>query len=137
VAAQSTLLEEVEMLLHLPMVILATLSPIAISDPVPKFDIARECHFESESPRLFGRCSHDEADALAQLETEWPQFAGADRSTCVAEATVGGFASYVELVICLEMARDVRNEKTNPRGPLGAQSTSPAPPEMSVVDKHE
>ena len=36
------------MLLHLPIVILATLSPIAISDTVPKFDIVKECRFESE-----------------------------------------------------------------------------------------
>jgi hypothetical protein len=133
----STLLKEVEMLLHLPIVILATFSPIAISDTVPKFDIAKECRFESESSKAFARCSHDEADALQQLETEWPQFLGADRSSCFAEAKVGGFASYVELVICLEMARDVRNDETNRGGPLGAESTPPAAPEMSVIDKHE
>jgi hypothetical protein len=125
------------MLLHVPVVILATLSPTAISDVVPKFDITKECRFESESSKAFDRCSHDEADALQQLETEWPQFSSADRRSCFTEATVGGFASYVELLICLEMARDVAKEKTNPPGPVEVQSTSPAPPEMSVVDKHE
>jgi hypothetical protein len=125
------------MLLHLPIVILVTLSPIAISDTLPKFDIAKECRFESESSEAFGRCSRDEADALQKLETEWPQFVGADRSACFTEATIGGFASYVELLICLEMARDVRNEETNPRGPQGVQSMRPAPSEMGVVDKHE
>jgi hypothetical protein len=125
------------MLLHLPVVMLATLSPIAISDTLPKFDIASECRFESESSRAFDRCSRDEADALQQLVTEWPQFVGADRSTCSAEAAIGGVASYVDLLICLEMARDVGKEKTNPGGPLGAQLTRPVPPEMSVVDKHE
>jgi hypothetical protein len=49
----------------------------------------------------------------------------------------GRFASYVELLICLEMARDAGNEKTNSRSRVGVQSTRPAPPEMSVVDKHE
>ena len=68
------------MLLHLPIVILATLSPIAISDALPRIDIAKECRFESESSKAFDRCSHDEADALQQLQTEWPQFVGADRS---------------------------------------------------------
>lgn len=125
------------MLVHLPIVILATLSPIAISDTVPKFDIAKECRFESESSKAFDRCSHDEADALQQLETEWPHFVGADRRACLTEATVGGFASYVEMLICLEMARDVRNDKTSPSGPLEVQSTRPATPEMSVVDKRE
>jgi hypothetical protein len=125
------------MLLHLPIVILATFSPIAISDMLPKFDIAKECRFESESSGAFDRCSRDEADALQQLETEWPQFVGADRSSCSAEATIGGVASYVDLLICLQMARDVGKEKTNPRGPLEVESTRPAPPEVSVVDEHQ
>jgi hypothetical protein len=30
------------MLLHLPIVILATLSPVAVSDTVPKFDIVKD-----------------------------------------------------------------------------------------------
>jgi hypothetical protein len=34
------------MLLHLPIAILATLSPIAVSDTVPKFDTVRECRIE-------------------------------------------------------------------------------------------
>jgi len=133
----TALLREVEMLLHLPIVILTTLSPIAVSDTVPTFDIAKECRFESESSAVFERCSHDESDALQQIEKEWPQFAAADRSTCFTESTIGGSASYVELQICLEMARDVRNEETNPPGSVGVQPTRPAPPEMSVVDKHD
>jgi hypothetical protein len=40
------------------------------------------------------------------------------------ETTVGGFASYVELLICLEMARDVSDEKTNPHGPLSKTECS-------------
>jgi hypothetical protein len=126
------------MLLHLPIVILATLSPIRVSDEVPRFDIVKECRFESESSVAFDRCSHDETDALQQLEKEWPQFAGSDRRTCFTEATVAGFASYVELLICLEMARDVSNdEKTNASDLSRTQSTPSAPPELSVVDKHD
>jgi len=37
------------MLLHLPIVVIATVSPAAISDAVPKFDIVRECRFEGGS----------------------------------------------------------------------------------------
>ncbi len=126
------------MLLHLPIVILATLSPIAVSDTVPKFDIAKECRFEGGSTAVFDRCSHDEADALRQLETEWPQFAGADRTGCFTEATVGGFASYVDLLICLEMARDVRKQKIDPADSLASTAAQhPAQPEVSVVDRHD
>src|SRR5712671_111109 len=34
---------EFDMLLHLPIAILATLSPIPVADTVPTFDITREC----------------------------------------------------------------------------------------------
>jgi len=125
------------MLLHLPILMLATLSPITVSDTVPRFDIAKECRFESESSEVLARCVRDEGDALQQIEKEWPHFVGADRNTCLTEATIGGFASYVELMICLEMSRDVRNEETSPRGPARGQLMRSAPPEVSVVDKHD
>jgi hypothetical protein len=37
------------MLLHLPIAIMATLSPVAVSDTVPKFEIASACRFASGS----------------------------------------------------------------------------------------
>jgi hypothetical protein len=105
------------MLLHLPIAIMATLSPVAVSDTVPKFDIVRECRFEGGSTVEFDRCSQDEAAALEQLKANWAQFAGVDKSTCLSAATVGGFASYVELLTCLEMAREANNTDKNPRDP--------------------
>ena len=103
------------MLLHLPIAILVTLSPIAVSSSVPQFDIARECRFEGGSTAVFERCLQDETVALAQLKTEWAQFAGTDQKTCMIATTAGGFASYVELLTCLEMARDAKNTEDNPR----------------------
>jgi hypothetical protein len=105
------------MLLHLPIAIMATLSPVAVSDTVPKFDIVRECRFEGGSTVEFDRCSQDEAAALEQLKANWAQFAGVDKSTCLSAATVGGFASYVELLTCLEMTREANNTDKNPRDP--------------------
>ena len=105
------------MLLHLPIAILATLSPVAVSDTVPKFDIVRECRFEGGSTVEFGRCSQDEAAALEQLKANWARFTAIDKSTCLSGATVGGFASYVELLTCLEMAREANNTDKNPRDP--------------------
>jgi hypothetical protein len=124
------------MLLHLPIAILTTLAPIPVSDAVPKLDIAKECRFEGGSTAIVDRCSRDEAAALQQLKAEWPQFSDPDRRSCFAEATAAGFASYVELIICLEMARDV-GDITKSRRPLRAQSTPPAQPEVSVVDKRD
>jgi hypothetical protein len=125
------------MLLHLPIAILATLSPIPVSSTVPGFDMARECRFEAGSTVEFDRCSDDESAALRELETEWAQFAGVDRRQCIAMATIGGFASYVELLTCLEMARDVVSANTNPRNPpanSGSRSTQPG--RTGVADRH-
>jgi hypothetical protein len=79
-----------------------------VSDTVPKFDIVRECRFEGGSAVELDRCSEDEGAALRELQPAWAQFAGADKTNCIVEATIGGVASYVELLTCLEMARDVR-----------------------------
>ena len=107
------------MLIHLPIAIAALLSPITVSDTAPPaFDIARECRFEGESIEALDRCSKDEADALRQLQAEWMEFVTADKTTCLATTMVGGFASYVELLTCLENARDVRGEEKIPRSPV-------------------
>jgi hypothetical protein len=124
------------MLFHLPIAILTTLSPIAVSDTVPKFDIVKECRFEGGTSQIFERCSHDETEALQQLQAEWPQFADTIKSSCLAEATVAGFASYVDLIICLEMGRDA-SDKTNSRGPVEGQSIPATQPETNVVDRHD
>jgi hypothetical protein len=105
------------MLLHLPIVILATFSPVAVSDTVPNFDVAKECRFEGGSTADIDRCHQDETTALEQLKANWAQFTGVDKSTCHSLATVGGFASYVELLTCLEMTREANNTDKNPRDP--------------------
>jgi hypothetical protein len=101
------------MLLHLPIAILAALSPIRVSDTVPTFDIARECRYEGRSAANVEQCSRDEAAAQGQLRTEWVRFVGADKRSCMATAQIGGFASYVELLTCLEMTRDDASPNTD------------------------
>ena len=105
------------MLFHLPIVMLATLSPVAVTITVPTFDTVRECRFEGESAVDFDRCQRDESAALDQLRASWTQFVDADRRTCLGATTIGGFASYVELLTCLEMARDANNADKSRRGP--------------------
>jgi hypothetical protein len=121
------------MLLHLPIVILATLSTIAVSDTLPKFDTVRECGFEGGSTADIDRCSRDEATALGQLQQAWTKFAGADKKTCVDETTLGGFASYVELLTCLEMARDVVSANNNPPEPRTKSGPGPTRPGRTGV----
>ena len=115
------------MLLHLPIVILATLSPNAVSDTVPKFDIARECRFEGGATADFEKCTQDEAAALQELRTKWSQFTKADTKSCTIEATIGGFDSYVELQTCLEMESFLH-------GRSQFQPTEPVQPGMRLGD---
>jgi hypothetical protein len=112
------------MLLHLPIAILATLSPIH-ADTVPTFDIVRECRYEGGSTANVEQCSRDETAALAQLKTEWSQFARTDQKTCMVTTTTGGFASYVELLTCLEMARDVARPNNSPVDPRARPASRP------------
>jgi hypothetical protein len=109
-----------------------TFSPVAVADAVPKFDIMRECRFEGGSTVEFDRCSQDEAAALEQLKLNWAQFNGVDRSTCLAVAMVAGFASYVELLTCLEMAREANNTDKNSRDPKRTDPMRPISPGLTV-----
>jgi hypothetical protein len=127
------------MLLHLPIAIMATLSPIAVSDSLPQFDIVRECRFEGGSTASFNRCSQDETAALSALKMEWAQFSGTDQKTCMAATTTGGFTSYVELLTCLEMARDAVSAQTSPdepRAKSGSQPTQAGRPGVTVGEAH-
>jgi hypothetical protein len=99
------------MLIHLPIVILATLHPIAVADAPPKYDIARECRSEGGPADAQQKCAADEAQARDQLLKEWPQFSASARVQCDGESNMDGTASYVEFLTCLEMERDVAAER--------------------------
>jgi hypothetical protein len=116
------------MLLHLPIAIFATPSPIAISDTVPKFDTVRECRIEGGPSVDVARCSRDEAAALRQLQEAWAQYDGADRKACTAEATIGSFAGYVDLLTCLEMTRDAKSVDNNSHSARAKSELQAMPP---------
>jgi hypothetical protein len=95
------------MLVHLPIIILTSLQPVA--DNVPKLDVARECKFEvGSSKELQDKCAEDEKLARDQLQKEWAQFSPTAKRQCIQEATMGDAASYVELQTCLEMEREAQ-----------------------------
>src|ERR1700716_676507 len=98
------------MLVHLPIIILICLHPTPIADAVPKFDIARECQFETGSKGELNRCVTDETQSREQLQTEWAQFTPSAKTQSNQENDVGGILSYVELQTCVEMERDVKKE---------------------------
>jgi hypothetical protein len=86
----------------------ASLPFITIADSVPKFDITRECRSEGGSKAVLEQCIEDESTARDQLQPLWIQSSAADKASCVGETSMDGTPSYVELLTCLEMARDVK-----------------------------
>jgi hypothetical protein len=99
------------MLIHLPIIILASLHPIAIADAVPQFDIVRECQGEGGTKETEQRCATHEMRARDQLRAEWVQFSPSSKLQCIEETNIDDTASYVELLTCLEMERDARIER--------------------------
>lgn len=98
------------MLLHLPIIILTSLHPIAVADAVPQYDIARECQYEGGTKEMEQRCTADEKQAHNKLQAEWTQFSPSAKLQCNEEASIDSVSRYVELLTCLEMERNVKIE---------------------------
>ncbi len=75
---------------------------------MPQFDVAKSCKAEADNAAGATTCIHDENEARDQLRPEWSSFNSTDRTTCSRETSEDGTPSYVELLTCLEMARDAR-----------------------------
>ena len=96
------------LLAHFPIVILASFPFTTVADSVPKFDIAKECRAEGGTKAVIEQCATDEAKARDELQPLWVQFSPQDKAVCLSENNMDGTPSYVELMICLEMARDAK-----------------------------
>jgi hypothetical protein len=84
---------------------------IAVANGVPNFNVEPSCKVAGNTGGDLRRdaCLRTEREARDQLGKEWNGFLAADRTRCVETSTMGGASrSYVELLTCLEIARDVR-----------------------------
>ena len=50
-------------------------------------------------------CKKDEENARTKLEQDWAKYTPAQQTHCVQLSTLGGPASYVELMTCLELSK--------------------------------
>ena len=96
----------------LPILLLSSQIALAAADPVPKFDTGPSCRSTGAAAVMATRdtaaCERDENNARATLEKEWSQFTPSDQARCVRLVTLGGGPSYVELLTCLELAKQVK-----------------------------
>jgi|SRR5579871_7017396 len=82
---------------------------IAVAD-VPAYDVSPACRAAvTVMPGSFEACMKDEAGARARLAASWDRFAGPQRDSCVQTEDTGGSPSYVELLTCLQMAKDAQS----------------------------
>jgi hypothetical protein len=97
-------------------------SAVAFAADVPRLDVASACRAAAGAdPGVkydVDRCLKSENDARDQLKAQWASFPAADCSLCTQTATLGGSASYVELITCLELKREVAKAPAD----LGLQS---------------
>src|ERR1039458_201296 len=95
----------------LPVLLLSSQTVLA-AHQAPKVDTGRSCPSPRPPAAIATRntasCEQDENNARATLEKEWNQFAPLDQADCTRLMTSGGSPSYVELLTCLEMAKQVK-----------------------------
>ncbi len=91
----------------------------ATAQGVPSFKVEQGCREVSSGPdklTTFDRCMQNEKSARDDLINNWEAFVASDRRVCIAETSSDGTPSYVELLECLNIARDSRNlERGRPR----------------------
>jgi len=84
----------------------------ALADDVPKLDFTKSCRADVAAyPGGGGNkaCLTDEQNARKTLVRQWKQFEQDSRTRCTRMVTdMVGSQSYVELLTCLQMARDVK-----------------------------
>ena len=102
------------MLISVPIIIVGSHLAITVADNVPKFDIARGCRLDNTASsglaeeQPLRKCVSDEQQALQQLQNQWSQFSEFDKATCTATTNTDDTPSYVELLTCLEEAKEAR-----------------------------
>jgi len=90
---------------------------VANADEVPTYGVRKSCKADLQqdpSAQSATGCLTDEQNARTTLVSQWTQFAPESRTSCM--QMVGdpaGPQSYVELLTCLQMAKDVKSLPKN------------------------
>jgi hypothetical protein len=103
-------------------IIAATQLAMPVVDNVPTLNVAASCRAAAEINRATGLadaqnydgCMRDEESARQELLPIWTSFKAPDRVRCSDEASSGGVYSYVELLVCLQMAREAAAVNVTP-----------------------
>jgi hypothetical protein len=98
------------MIIPIAAMILAAQIAIPVADGPPRFNTQPTCNgAATANGAVRDVCLDKEKQARDELGRQWASFPGADRGRCVESTAAGGIPSYVELLTCLEMAKQARN----------------------------
>ncbi|MGA9282889.1 MAG: hypothetical protein WBW00_16620 [Pseudolabrys sp.] len=99
--------------MHALLPIILTASHVLLAaDSVPKFDVERTCRPAAEAAVLPGRdsaaCQRDERVERGKPERDWARYNAAQKRQCAGFAALDRAPSYVELLTCLELAKQTQ-----------------------------
>ena len=99
------------MLSSLAAVALALHASVAVAQEVPTLDVGPLCRAQAKAAQdLADACLADEKKAREDLVRQWAQFSPESRARCSGiEKSDAGAQSYVELLTCLQIAKDVKS----------------------------
>ncbi len=101
------------MINSIPALILAAQLATPVADRSPQFNTEPTCRGAATASSAIRSdrdvCKKKEQAARDELDKQWASFAAPDRARCVTGTQAGGIPSYVELLTCLEMAKEARN----------------------------
>jgi hypothetical protein len=118
-------------------VLAVSVAAAAAQSSVPTLNLGMTCNPLDRSDFAIqidtDRCLKSEHEARQKLAGVWTDYSVADQSLCTQTARMGGIESYVQLLTCLELQQDARNEqsKTDPRFSMDRQ-TAPLMQERPV-----
>jgi len=97
----------------LPVILTASHLVMAAQD-VPRLNVEPSCRAAATDSRghpgdrTAAACLQDERQARGKLQKEWTTYSGADHARCLRLSNQGGTPSYVELLTCLQIAKESR-----------------------------
>jgi hypothetical protein len=120
-----------KLVIALVLFCLLAFSSVAARDAdIPNLNVEPLCHgivdqgadpLEAGDPNVpLKQCLESERADKATLQKEWPTFSATNKQHCTDEAVVGGLSTYTDLLTCLEMAKDVDDDRS--QQPAGQSS---------------
>jgi hypothetical protein len=94
-------------------VILTSAHLVLASQEVPRLNVVPSCAAAASTGVLphanEAACLRDEQQARAKLKRQWSDFSASEQQRCVQLNGLGGQPSYVELLTCLQLAKEAKN----------------------------